>query len=325
MDTRSFVDCQFFLRGSCGKGSLCPFRHDPSKITGFRQQQGQQDCLFFLQGRCTKGSLCPYRHDPAKLPQQLQATAAVAGAPAPAPSPVTVDFGPADAPQQPQQPEPAALPKRLSEREADTDAGRAPRRRAAGALGYALSALQDALGPDAHHEAAGSKPAAPAAQQQEAAVPPPKSIDEIRKEKRLQRFAPLQGTKPAAAAAQPAAPKASGSGTKRHAPIVFQPEQAASPTASPPAVSAASKQPPKAAVPAAAKPAPARQPAQQQLAEQPKVAPKQPAQQQPAEEALELGDDDLDFEGMESGDGGGGDGADEDDFEAQMRELEEGL
>lgn len=148
---------------------------------------------------------------------------------------------------------------------------------------------------------------------------------------------------------------------------MFQPEQAASPTASPPAVSAASKQPPKAAVPAAAKPAPARQPAQQQLAEQPKVAPKQPAQQQPAEEALELGDDDvsaadwrewlspcagrtvahqsvpcsaasdcvcfpachpllqLDFEGMESGDGGGGDGADEDDFEAQMRELEEGL
>ena len=50
---------------------------------------------------------CP--HLQAKLPQQLQATAAVAGAPAPAPSPVTVDFGPADAPQQPQQPEPAAV------------------------------------------------------------------------------------------------------------------------------------------------------------------------------------------------------------------------
>ena len=47
--------------------SLTPHSRLPflqSKITGFRQQQGQQDCLFFLQGRCTKGSLCPYRHDP---------------------------------------------------------------------------------------------------------------------------------------------------------------------------------------------------------------------------------------------------------------------
>lgn len=29
MDTRSSVDCAFFLKGLCNKGSFCPFKHDP--------------------------------------------------------------------------------------------------------------------------------------------------------------------------------------------------------------------------------------------------------------------------------------------------------
>jgi hypothetical protein len=103
MDTRALVDCAFYLRGSCGKGSACPFRHDPTKITAHRQVQGQQNCIFFLQGRCTKGSLCPFKHDVAKLPAQVQAVGGAAGPsaePAAAATSVTIDFGSGDAQQQ---------------------------------------------------------------------------------------------------------------------------------------------------------------------------------------------------------------------------------
>ena len=97
-DLRSTQDCAFYVRGTCTKGSQCPFRHNtvrashaaeaPSAlggkgggqvdsqqpccstrlppqaaITQMRQQQSTQDCLYFLSGRCTKGSLCAFRHD----------------------------------------------------------------------------------------------------------------------------------------------------------------------------------------------------------------------------------------------------------------------
>lgn len=34
MDTRGTVDCSFFLRGLCNKGSFCPFKHDPVRAGG---------------------------------------------------------------------------------------------------------------------------------------------------------------------------------------------------------------------------------------------------------------------------------------------------
>lgn len=488
------VDCAFFLRGLCNKGSFCPFKHDPSKIAGVRQEQSQIDCIFFKQGRCSKGSLCPFRHDSAKLPPNLQEGSQ---SQAHQPPSVTVDFGSPEGRQQPQpppmpvpvaaapapapktapiagRPQPAApkavgaampaprqqqqqgrpqqstavqksvpkapaaeprsapaaaaapggIPARLAgrlgpasaahterldtmqqagkrpEREPDSDSGRAPRRRAGGALGFAISALHDVLGADVPLEPAAAKgpgrpannvsvrkrrlgsdseeqsgqeegeqgarqkqPAAkraagggaarpravpaPATAEAQPDISAPKSIEEIRKE-RQQRFAPLSGSKPAGTGEPASSTK---SARRKHAPIVFQPEAAAA-AASPPSpagIAAALPKQPLRQLPTASAAEPAAKPAaaapnqrlqQPQPEKKPAVAAKPASQPKPAavpaaqpkpaakpaeDEVLEL---DLDFDGMEEGGEealGANAGGDDDDFEAQMRALEEGL
>jgi hypothetical protein len=143
---------------------------------------------------------------------------------------------------------------------------------------------------------------APAAAHTEEPVtskPAPKSVEEIRREKRLQRFAAAQTSSVGTASAGPqSSSKATG---RRHAPIVFQPEQLVSsspPSPLPGAPVATPVQPGKAA-PSAVAPVAHRQPAQQQPAQQRSVTQvaqptkKEPAgkAQLPADDGLELNDD----------------------------------
>lgn len=55
--------CEFFRRGACNKGSLCPYRH----INGDRTIV----CKHWLRGLCKKGDQCEFLHeyDMTKMPE----------------------------------------------------------------------------------------------------------------------------------------------------------------------------------------------------------------------------------------------------------------
>ncbi|XP_037350092.1 putative cleavage and polyadenylation specificity factor subunit 4-like protein [Talpa occidentalis] len=62
MDKSGSAMCNFFTKGLCGKGKLCPFRHD---------QAGKQVvCKHWLRGLCKKGDQCKFLHqyDAARMP-----------------------------------------------------------------------------------------------------------------------------------------------------------------------------------------------------------------------------------------------------------------
>ncbi|XP_012410360.1 putative cleavage and polyadenylation specificity factor subunit 4-like protein [Trichechus manatus latirostris] len=55
--------CNFFLKGLCGKGKRCPFRHDSGGKTVV--------CKHWLRGLCKKGDQCKFLHqyDLARMPE----------------------------------------------------------------------------------------------------------------------------------------------------------------------------------------------------------------------------------------------------------------
>lgn len=70
------ISCKFFERGSCAKGTSCPFNHaatSRSLTNAFSVPFGgsrhstvpvQQPCKFFGRGQCMKGSGCKFLHSP---------------------------------------------------------------------------------------------------------------------------------------------------------------------------------------------------------------------------------------------------------------------
>lgn len=63
MDKSGAAVCVFHLKGSCGRGSSCPFRH----IKGDRTVV----CKHWLRGLCKKGDMCEFLHeyDMSKMPE----------------------------------------------------------------------------------------------------------------------------------------------------------------------------------------------------------------------------------------------------------------
>jgi hypothetical protein len=55
--------CKFYLKGSCMKGSQCPFRHS--------RNERAVVCKHWLRGLCKKGDLCEFLHeyDLEKMPE----------------------------------------------------------------------------------------------------------------------------------------------------------------------------------------------------------------------------------------------------------------
>ncbi|KAM9208717.1 putative cleavage and polyadenylation specificity factor subunit 4-like protein [Dugong dugon] len=63
MDKSGSAVCNFFLKGLCGKGKRCPFRHDSGGKTVV--------CKHWLRGLCKKGDQCKFLHqyDLARMPE----------------------------------------------------------------------------------------------------------------------------------------------------------------------------------------------------------------------------------------------------------------
>ncbi|XP_072916801.1 cleavage and polyadenylation specificity factor subunit 4 isoform X1 [Hemitrygon akajei] len=63
MDKSGAAVCEFFLRASCGKGGMCPFRHISGEKTVV--------CKHWLRGLCKKGDQCEFLHeyDMTKMPE----------------------------------------------------------------------------------------------------------------------------------------------------------------------------------------------------------------------------------------------------------------
>lgn len=59
---RRRVACAFFARGSCTKGSSCPFSHDEDDVTASNAQL-LKPCVFFFKGKCSKGDACMFSHE----------------------------------------------------------------------------------------------------------------------------------------------------------------------------------------------------------------------------------------------------------------------
>lgn len=54
--------CEFYNRGSCGKGAQCTFSHN------FIPDAAKRICKFYLSGSCSKGEDCPYSHNTKRYP-----------------------------------------------------------------------------------------------------------------------------------------------------------------------------------------------------------------------------------------------------------------
>ncbi|XP_074871125.1 putative cleavage and polyadenylation specificity factor subunit 4-like protein [Carettochelys insculpta] len=63
MDKSGAAVCEFFLRGLCAKGLMCPFRHISGKQTVV--------CKHWLRGLCKRGDQCEFLHeyDMTKMPE----------------------------------------------------------------------------------------------------------------------------------------------------------------------------------------------------------------------------------------------------------------
>lgn len=63
MDKSGAAVCEYFLRASCGKGGMCPFRHISGEKTVV--------CKHWLRGLCKKGDQCEFLHeyDMTKMPE----------------------------------------------------------------------------------------------------------------------------------------------------------------------------------------------------------------------------------------------------------------
>ncbi|XP_069761661.1 cleavage and polyadenylation specificity factor subunit 4 isoform X1 [Narcine bancroftii] len=63
MDKSGAAVCEFFLRATCGKGGMCPFRHISGEKTVV--------CKHWLRGLCKKGDQCEFLHeyDMTKMPE----------------------------------------------------------------------------------------------------------------------------------------------------------------------------------------------------------------------------------------------------------------
>ena len=59
--------CKFYLRGTCTRGSSCPFLHQQSGNNQLLSRpptsRSQSVCKFFLNGNCKRGSSCVFRHE----------------------------------------------------------------------------------------------------------------------------------------------------------------------------------------------------------------------------------------------------------------------
>uniref|UniRef100_A0A4X2K6T9 Cleavage and polyadenylation specificity factor subunit 4 n=1 Tax=Vombatus ursinus TaxID=29139 RepID=A0A4X2K6T9_VOMUR len=63
MDKSGAAVCEFFLKGACGKGRMCPFRPLSGEKTVV--------CKHWLRGLCKKGDQCefPHEYDMTKMPE----------------------------------------------------------------------------------------------------------------------------------------------------------------------------------------------------------------------------------------------------------------
>ncbi|XP_016072160.1 PREDICTED: putative cleavage and polyadenylation specificity factor subunit 4-like protein [Miniopterus natalensis] len=63
MDKSSSAVCNFYAKGLCEKGKLCPFRHDHGEKTVV--------CKHWLRGLCKKGDQCKFLHqyDLTRMPE----------------------------------------------------------------------------------------------------------------------------------------------------------------------------------------------------------------------------------------------------------------
>uniref|UniRef100_A0A8C4QTB0 Cleavage and polyadenylation specificity factor subunit 4 n=1 Tax=Eptatretus burgeri TaxID=7764 RepID=A0A8C4QTB0_EPTBU len=63
MDKSGAAVCEFFVRGICGRGAMCPFRH----VTGEKNVV----CKHWLRGLCKKGDQCEFLHeyDMSRMPE----------------------------------------------------------------------------------------------------------------------------------------------------------------------------------------------------------------------------------------------------------------
>uniref|UniRef100_A0A3B5MD31 Cleavage and polyadenylation specificity factor subunit 4 n=1 Tax=Xiphophorus couchianus TaxID=32473 RepID=A0A3B5MD31_9TELE len=63
MDKSGSAVCEFFMRGTCMKGGMCPFRHISGEKTVV--------CKHWLRGLCKKGDQCEFLHeyDMTKMPE----------------------------------------------------------------------------------------------------------------------------------------------------------------------------------------------------------------------------------------------------------------
>ncbi|XP_040845340.1 putative cleavage and polyadenylation specificity factor subunit 4-like protein [Ochotona curzoniae] len=63
MDKSGSAVCNFFTKGLCGKGKLCPFRHERGEKTVV--------CKHWLRGLCKKGDHCRFLHhyDTSRMPE----------------------------------------------------------------------------------------------------------------------------------------------------------------------------------------------------------------------------------------------------------------